>query len=83
MERGLLQATRRSNVAIIESNDEYGMVTPKLGTQILQKRGAGRPHRFRRARLLDGCHPDDEVVRHWIVDLERATTENRVRLMNH
>ena len=83
MQRDLLQAARRANVGIIETNDAVGVMTPKLATQILQKKGAGRPHRFRHTRLgKDGVHPDDEVVRHWILDLETATSENRRRVTN-
>ena len=65
------------NKLILERNQEIGVKTPQLATHLLQKRGAGKPYRFRANRLPDGCHADEETIQCWIRDINASITSNR------
>ena len=51
-------------------------LTPRIADQVFQKKGANQPHRFRHNRLVDGVHPDGEVVDKWVQEMVDTIDKN-------
>lgn len=65
------------NRKIININQHINVQTPLLASHLIQKRGSNQGHRFRANRLVDGCHPDQEVIDQWVMELNRVALINR------
>lgn len=65
------------NRKIIIINQHINVQTPLLASHIIQKRGLHQGHRFRANRLVDGCHPNQEVIDQWVMELNAVALVNR------
>lgn len=60
----------------LNSNIFPDMLTPRIADYVFQKKGADQPHRFRHNRLVDGVHPDSEVVDKWVKEMVNTIDKN-------
>ena len=48
----------------------------RIADYVFQKKGADQPRRFRHNRLVDGVHPDSEVVDKWVKEMVNTIDKN-------
>lgn len=64
------------NRYIRESNDCRGLITPNIASCIHRCRGQGKGYRTHYRKLVDGCHPSDEVKEYWAKSLNECCCLN-------
>ena len=67
------------NNFIRDLNESNNVDTPKFASCFIKKRGQGRETRIMYNRFDDGCHPKEEIIEKWKLELELITSSNRYR----
>ena len=66
----------KNKIRELNANIFPHMLTPRIADVVFQKKGADQPHRFRHNRLVDGVHPDSEVVNKWVQEMVDTMDKN-------
>ena len=68
--------TINNRIREINAQTFPGLLTPRISDEVFQKKGADKPYRFRHNRLVDGVHPDSEVVDKWVLEMVKTIDKN-------